>query len=286
LICFIATTGPNNNPDNQLWCHDPAINSTWRVTDTYPAGDDAISSLRVIGTTLYFRGKFGGGVYDFAEFAFDSSNGTAWEIADHLNCPAIYMAYNFEIIGSKAYWISNENGSNSSLTIEQRFDNYQFWVVDLNNGSCWQASNYTGPTASTFHSSGIGGAQIKKIVGTSIIFSFDDDVAGSELWIFETTNNSLWRITDVWAGGHSYDSNPIVLGLFGNTLYFRAYDGQTGTELWAYGMNNGTVWQVIDINRGGPNDSSNPGSRFFVELGSSICFDADDGVHGLELWCI
>jgi ELWxxDGT repeat protein len=277
LICFTATTGPYQSDDNQLWCHDPAINSTWRVTDTYPAGNDAVSIHQVNGTTLYFRAKVGGGAYDYGYFAFNSSNGTAWKIIDYIQCQNTAMyAYNMVLIGSKGYLIA-------PILINSSYD-YQFWVIDFNNGSCRQASNDT--SNPTSWGSGLIGANIKGIVGTSIIFGFDDNVAGSELWIFETTNNSLWRITDVWAGGYSYDSNPIVLGLFGNTLYFRAYDGQTGIELWAYGMNNGTVWQVIDINRGGPLDSSNPGSIFFIELGSSICFDADDGVHGRELWCI
>jgi len=273
LVCFTATTGPYLSDDKQLWCHDPALNSTWRVTDTYPAGNDVVSYLRVNGTTLYFKAKVGSGYYDSGYFAFNSSNGTTWKIVDYIQCPTMpYTVHH--VIGSKGYWVAvNSSGD------------FQFWTMDFNNGSCWQVSNYTGMSAIP-STGGLGGANINKIVGTSIIFRFDDGVHGLELWIFETTNNSVWRITDVWAGGYGYDSNPIVLGLFGNTLYFKAYDGQTGIELWAYGMNNGTVWQVIDINRGGPLDSSNPGSIFFIELGSSICFDADDGVHGLELWCI
>lgn len=62
-------------------------------------------------------------------------------------------------------------------------------------------------------------------------------------------------------------------------FYFTGNDGSVGAELYRTNGSSDTTELVKDIIQ---NDSSNP--SLFVELGNRVLFQADDGVHGNELW--
>jgi ELWxxDGT repeat protein len=84
--------------------------------------------------------------------------------------------------------------------------------------------------------------------------------------------------------GRGGSSSPSGLTVFDNGLYFSADDGVHGRELWKY--NGTTASLVADIFPGkdllGRGSSSYPyGLRVFD---NALYFNADDGVHGRELW--
>ena len=84
--------------------------------------------------------------------------------------------------------------------------------------------------------------------------------------------------------GNQDGSFPRYLTAVGNTLYFRADDGTHGAELWkSDGTEAGTV-MVKDIRPG--TDSGNPGESTYwlTAVGNTVFFDANDGIHGYELW--
>jgi ELWxxDGT repeat protein len=89
------------------------------------------------------------------------------------------------------------------------------------------------------------------------------------------------RVTDIYPGsGTSY---PIDLTVFNNALYFSADDGVNGRELWKY--DGTTVSLVADIFPGSKYSipsSSLPGG--FTVFNNALYFNANDGVHGTELW--
>jgi ELWxxDGT repeat protein len=91
-------------------------------------------------------------------------------------------------------------------------------------------------------------------------------------------------------------SNPSFLVVFGGLLFFTADDGLTGEELWS---SDGAVgyfgWEEDGDNTGGAGTSIvrdiRPGGqgsspRFLTvdSTGTNLFFQADDGVHGPELW--
>ncbi|MEC7273374.1 MAG: hypothetical protein VXV85_06985, partial [Candidatus Thermoplasmatota archaeon] len=119
------------------------------------------------------------------------------------------------------------------------------------NYSTWQATNINSPPMS------MPGANMQILVGDTFYFDASDQ-NGTELWAYDTSNHSEWRVDDINSGlGPSYPGVLMEL-LVGDTLYFSADDGTTGRELWAYNTSNNSVpWQVADINSGGGH--SDPG---------------------------
>ncbi|MEI7604974.1 MAG: ELWxxDGT repeat protein [Chloroflexota bacterium] len=118
------------------------------------------------------------------------------------------------------------------------------------------------------------------ILGNWLYFRADDGVHGRELWRTDGTAANTTMVKDINSDGNS---NPDNLTAFGGLLYFSATDTAHGNELWkSDGTAAGTVL-VADINLldGGANSS---GPYNLTPLNGWLYFDANDGVHGYELW--
>ena len=79
------------------------------------------------------------------------------------------------------------------------------------------------------------------LVGDTMYFDADDGSTGRELWAYNTSNETHWRVVDIsnGPGASNWDSNVLV----GDTIYFNAYDSNTGyTEMWAHTIS--TTWKV------------------------------------------
>ena len=118
----------------------------------------------------------------------------------------------------------------------------------------------------------------------------DDGEHGIELWrTFPTTLGAVLvkDINEGLASGSPASSSPTHLTSVGGMLFFVADDGQHGVELWkSDGTAEGTVL-VNDINlEVSETDDSAYGSSpsNLTDVGGTLYFSADDGVHGVELW--
>ena len=109
------------------------------------------------------------------------------------------------------------------------------------------------------------------------LFSWCDDLNGTELWSTDGTAGNTALLKDISAVG---SSSPELLININNTYFFSADDGVKGRELWiSDGTVDGTVL-VKDIYDG--NLSAAPNE--LVDVNGILFFTADDGVKGRELW--
>ncbi len=159
------------------------------------------------------------------------------------------------------------------------------------------------------------------VAGGLLYFSARDDASGVEPWISDGTAPGTKMLRDISASGNSYPEEFMELGnkvLFtaknGSTrelwttrgttsstvaltgaidartltkmstsrVLFAAEDSAVGDELWSTNGRAAGTGLLIDVVPGLPTDSSDPES--FHQLGSTLLFDCDDGVHGSELW--
>jgi ELWxxDGT repeat protein len=111
-----------------------------------------------------------------------------------------------------------------------------------------------------------------------IYISLAGGQSGSELWRFDGINPP--EVVNPLSG---YLLGPQNLTVAGNMLYFSANDLVHGQELWAYDEINPP--HMVDDILPGDNEhgiSSNP--YYLTAFGNRICFVAEDGIHGNELW--
>jgi ELWxxDGT repeat protein len=118
-------------------------------------------------------------------------------------------------------------------------------------------------------------------LGGRLFFSARDPTHGYELWRSDGTAAGTKLVRDIYPG--TAGSRPSDLQTVGSRLFFSAANGFWGRELW---RSDGTYFGtrlVRDIYPGGGAGRSSYPQRFTDVQGLPF-FDADDGVHGQELW--
>ena len=148
-------------------------------------------------------------------------------------------------------------------------------ALNTSNGTSWQVL-FTADN----------GERMSFLLGDVIYFdAFGNN--GTELWAYNTSNNTGWMVSDINNGSHSNPGEYLSV-LVGDTIYFSADDGSTGVELWAHNTTNGTTWQVADI-WSGTDSGLTPPSIYTNKplahlIGDTVYFAANDGNDGTELW--
>ena len=109
-------------------------------------------------------------------------------------------------------------------------------------------------------------------------FSASDGIHGTELWRYDGSNSPS-MVSDFNTG--SSGSNPASITVFDDELFFSAYLPSVGRELFRYSLSNSVsnMTLVSDINSNG---NSNP-DQLYVH-NNELFFQANDGIHGTELW--
>ena len=98
----------------------------------------------------------------------------------------------------------------------------------------------------------------------------------------------LVRATDCGGSGPPTSCGPVAVGVVGDVLFFKADDGVHGTELWISDGTAAGTSMVKDIYPGITSSMDWSGgvgsSSYPAVIGNTLIFEADDGVHGRELW--
>ena len=81
------------------------------------------------------------------------------------------------------------------------------------------------------------GRNTHMLIGDTLYFDADDGSTGSELWAYDISNDSAWRLTDIHAGSGNgllgWQVVQVLEMLIDDTFYFTAQDG-TDMEVWAH----------------------------------------------------
>ena len=137
---------------------------------------------------------------------------------------------------------------------------------------------------------GLAGSYPRYIVQYNNIVMFQATTAahGSELWRSDGTLDGTVLVEDIVRGTDS--STPKYLLPFNGFVYFTAYNKDFGRELWfsdGYSRSDfnpdhsGDGTEMTADIYPGPK-SSNP--KYLVKTDHCMYFQANDGVHGVELW--
>ncbi len=122
--------------------------------------------------------------------------------------------------------------------------------------------------------------------GGKLYFVADDGIHGDELWVSDGTWVGTHMVKDIVLGPETGTPGSLTGG--NPLLFFQADDGVIGAELWTSdGTEAGTIL-LKDINPSGDSYPSGSSGNLICDrmcnVGATLFFVADDGVHGRELW--
>lgn len=164
---------------------------------------------------------------------------------------------------------SGEIDEQTTYCSTQRFTRVTDIALDALNG------NPGGPIVN-----GYTGMQI--VVGSTLYFSANDGIHGTELWAYDMTTDTTRMIADINSGADaSYPGYWLVLE-YDNVIYFDASDLSHGRELWAHDTVDGSTWLVANLNE--DQYGSNPGDDIEIVYGDTIYFSAFTINYSTEMW--
>ncbi|MCB9882333.1 MAG: hypothetical protein H6834_11130 [Planctomycetes bacterium] len=142
----------------------------------------------------------------------------------------------------------------------------------------WNHANATVTLLRDIHPTGSSSPTSAAAIGNRIVFSAEDPVNGTELWVSDGSPAGTILLRDIDQGsGHS---RPSGFTLYRDRVLFTARTATSGTELW---VTNGTAagtTLLLDIEPG-PNSSS---PSFHGEFDGDLWFTATTTQHGREFW--
>ena len=260
IIYFSGDIWSAGYEKTHLYAHNTSNGTTWRVpiTSTYHSGVNLGGEGVVHGDNIYFAANT-------QLWGYNSVNDTAWQATSTSH--GFGCCSNLQIVGDNIYYTANR----------------ELWAYNTSNQSDWEVAEIN----THYQYTSDPGQHMSLLVGDTIYFDADDGTTGRELWAYNTSNETYWRVADINNGSGASNPGYNMEILVGDTIYFDANDGNTGWELWAHNTSNGTTWQAVDITTGV--DSSFPGyGEGIVVIGDTIYFGAaatnSSVTYYRELW--
>jgi ELWxxDGT repeat protein len=124
-------------------------------------------------------------------------------------------------------------------------------------------------------------------VNGTAFFAANDGTHGKELWKSNGTTAGTVLVKDInvgTQGSYIRSSYPAYLTNVNGTLFFTATDRTHGRELWrSNGAAAGTI-MIKDINPSTMLFQNGSYPKYLTNVNDTLFFQANDGVHGAELW--
>ena len=187
-------------------------------------------------------------------------------------------------------------GSNTANVIDLNpgtAEGYASWLTLMNgklyfsatdgvNGTeIWAYDGTAAPTAGVnvnrltdINSSGDSLPQYLTAYKNKIYFAAND--SGNNTELYSVDDSGVEKIT---SGTHSFGSIPVFLKVINDTLYFTAWDNSDKRRLWSY-SGSGSPQAIVF-----PDEAQMTASSALCEHDGNVYAEANDAVHGTELWC-
>lgn len=273
VLFFTATDGSGaGKTGRELWRSNGTGAGTVQVVDLATGSTDSNPrSLTVYKNALYFFANSDGDGRELVKTT--GTPGNASTVRDIASGGASGITEDYEAIAimgagaSQRLYFSARNDS-------QGGGGQELWTSDGSEAGTVRVRDINPGT------SGSNPTEITT-VGNLIYFAATDGVAGIELWRSNGTEAGTLLVRDIAAGAPG--SAPQELTASAGRLFFTADDGINGRELWvSTGTSTGTV-MLTDF-RNGADRTASLGIRDLRDIDGVLCFTADDGVNGRELW--
>ncbi|MEC7112611.1 MAG: putative Ig domain-containing protein, partial [Candidatus Thermoplasmatota archaeon] len=270
IIYFSGDIWSGGSEKTHLYAHNTSNGTTWRVpnTSTYHQGVNLGTEGVVLDDNIYFAANTGGG--NLQVWGYNSVNNTAWQATSTSH--GFGCCSNLQIVGDAIYYTANR----------------ELWAYNTSNQSDWEVAEINPHHQFTSDP----GRFMSLLVGDTIYFDADDGSTGRELWAYNTSNETYWRVVDISNGPGASNPGSTANILVGDTIYFNAYDSNTGyTEMWAHTTSNATTWRSTDLNSQTGYGNPSIGVGLIgdpVVIGDTIFFDAiahdSSSAYKKELW--
>ena len=246
--------GPDGGTDGkELWAYETTNDTLWQVADINPGSSGSFPKMLLhVGSSLLFVANDGGG---HQLWVHEPTNGTTWAAS--------------AASGSSANPVNGHMSSKSAAILGSRLMFYasdstgdrELWAYETSNHTLWQAADIN----TQVHPSGISSSDCGQHFtrdGTRMYFCANNGPDGSELWAYESTNDSVWLLAETNTGSsgtppQGRSGNPAHIAVMGDLLVYDAVTGNQsgshGRDLYVYNLTNNTGWKRADFNA---NDSS------------------------------
>lgn len=317
LICFALDGFTPNYHGFELWAMDSTGNWTMHdinagngngAYDQNPSG----SSMAVMGSYVYFPADNGTSGFELYKWDGNTAPTLAYDVRPGMigSSPAELTVLNGKVyfvaetpLYGKELWVYDPVTSIASLAADifpGTTDGYPQGLIVFNNKLYFQARSsaydyelfmynpISGTTMAVADiNTGINGSYPNsfEVLNNKLYFSATTTAQGSELFSCDTSN-TVTRLTDINpnGGGSLYGTeSKHAIGMLNNKLYFAVVDSPIGQKLYQYDPISGMSTMISAINSG-PSISHTNVAMHFSTYNGKLYFEADDGVHGYELW--
>jgi ELWxxDGT repeat protein len=260
------------------------------LLSTSMMGRAAAQPLLVVPVSHINPGQVGSFPFDLADFggtlfftAFDDDHGAELWKTDGTKAGTVLVKDINPGPGSSGPSYPTEVGGMLFFSADDGIHGRELWKTDGTEAGTVLVKDINPGTFFSIQ----GGLSVSPLseVGGILLFAARDGGHGQELWRSDGTEAGTVLVKDIIPGmGSSIFVDPSLTDVEG-TLFFIANDGIHGTELWkSDGTEAGTVL-VKDINPGTGHSRTGDGRESgLIDIGGTLFFNANDGVHGNELW--
>lgn len=284
LLYFSARSSGSND---ELWISNGTNSGTIQLLEinegTAPSSPGPFAA---VNNTVYFAASTAGNAREL--WKTDGTAGNTSPVKDISVGPSGSDPAEFVVMpptgaGARLYFAATGNGIGINAA---QATGRELWMSDgTSNGTVVVKDVVPGTNNSM--DSGLP-SYLTLVGGNTLYFVADDEKTGREVWRSTGAGNATLlkdvRTTSDGNGG-TLGSDPTDLRNANGKLFFIADDGINGRELWvSNGSSGGTTLVSTSGRTGLVTGTADAGIQNLTVVGDVVCFSADDGVHGREVW--